>query len=131
MIGASALKLHASDPFFSPFFHTRLSGERESADRIDPKREREALPSSRNSGRRGTLGRQQHMKDRTLGLVRSSPNAPVMGLDDRAADRETHPHAFGRPISRVNRRHRRFVQLLAGLPSPRRRRYLPCIWKSL
>src|ERR1700730_2617186 len=43
--------------------------------------------------RRRAVGTQHELKDGALGVVRGNPQPAIMGLNDRTADRQTHPHA--------------------------------------
>src|SRR3981189_2126094 len=51
----------------------------------------ELLSLRSNSGRR-TVGKQHKLKDGALGFVRGNPQPAIMGLNDRTADRQAHPH---------------------------------------
>src|SRR6266478_4320230 len=40
-------------------------------------------------------GRDRKLKESTLRLARDRPQPPILGFDNRAADREAHAHAVG------------------------------------
>src|SRR5262245_14374484 len=46
-----------------------------------------------STSRRRIVSEQRKLKDGALGFVRSNPQPAIVGLDDRTADRQTHPHA--------------------------------------
>jgi hypothetical protein len=56
------------------------------------RRELVELLSLRSNSRRRTVGEQHKLKDGALGFVRGNPQPAIMGLNDRTADRQTHPH---------------------------------------
>src|SRR5439155_16940002 len=68
------------------------------------------------AGRHGGVGRLDEVKDAAAGGVRRGPQAAVVSLDDRARDREAHPHsvAFGR-----EERSEDAVDVLRGDAGPR------------
>jgi hypothetical protein len=43
----------------------------------------------------GTLGRQDELEHGASGFVRRDPQPPVMRLDDRATNRQSHAHTVG------------------------------------
>src|SRR5882757_2097485 len=56
------------------------------------RRELVELLSLRSNSRGRTVGGQHKLKDGALGFVRRNPQPAIMGLNDRTADRQTHPH---------------------------------------
>jgi hypothetical protein len=76
---AAGFALRPSDPYFSRAYRCCVSSI-VSASCLTP---REA---------RRTVGQQHKLKDGTLGFVRGNPQPAIMGLNDRTADRQTHPH---------------------------------------
>ena len=56
------------------------------------RRELVELLSLRSNSRRRIVGEQHKLKDGALGFVRCNPQPAIMGLNDRTADRQTHPH---------------------------------------